>query len=704
MIKFFTILLIIIRCNICISQNAWTPTNGPYGGSCYSLKYINNEVYATTDCGIYSTNDNGISWKEKSAGLGECKIMQDIEQINNTLIAGALDSGIYVSNDFGNNWVKSNTGLPGLFLDQHVYDVFVNGSDVLIGTANGVYKSSNLGNTWTPSNIGINESVNINAVKFIKNGSIIFVGTQSDIYKSTDNGFTWIDMNNTIGANVLSLVALNSNLYVAGNSGIYKSTNNGTSWSLITTNLPGIPTKIFESGSKLYCSLNSSTYVSINGGTTWSLLFNKEFETFLDANNKVFTGSNGGVYSWNNGSSTLTNSGLGGSSATNVIFQDGNTIYSGNNNGIYKTTDNGNTWQNLGLNLPLNVIVNCITKIGNTLIIGTKGYGVYKSSDNGNTWTQSNSGLTLGGVFYSNINSLFQYNGRLFMGAKENVVFYNYATLFISDNNGQSWVQSATGLGANFNISSICNFGQYIVIGTKSEFIPASFNDGVYLSTDNGASWFFDGLSEPINAVCSNTNGYFAASTDVAHSTMDMGNSWDFYDFDSGSSFYIIKSLETINNAVYAVTDIGSYKLNSIGNWDLLDPSGLSGGGAKGICSNSSGTLFLGRRAVKSYGNSYYEVLNGVSKFIGNTSGLDVLNYNSTINLFPNPTTSKFVVQGMGEMTGTSYFLVDQIGNMILSGTIETENMEIDLSRFSEGIYWLKFDNSLLPVQKIIKQ
>ncbi len=58
----------------------------------------------------------------------------------------------------------------------------------------------------------------------------------------------------------------------------------------------------------------------------------------------------------------------------------------------------------------------------------------------------------------------------------------------------------------------------------------------------------------------------------------------------------------------------------------------------------------------------------------------------------------------MEDMTGTSYFLVDQIGNMIQSGTVDAENMEIDLSPFAEGVYWLKFDNSLIPVQKIIKQ
>ena len=74
------------------------------------------------------------------------------------------------------------------------------------------------------------------------------------------------------------------------------------------------------------------------------------------------------------------------------------------------------------------------------------------------------------------------------------------------------------------------------------------------------------------------------------------------------------------------------------------------------------------------------------------------------ISLFPNPTTSKSVVEGIADMTGTNYYLLDQIGNIIQSGTVDAENMEIDLSRFSEGIYWLKFDNSMLPVQKIIKQ
>jgi len=367
-------LFMIINGDKLLSQSCWEPTNGPYGGICNKLKVINNEVYAATYCGVYSTNDYGISWKNKNAGiLGECRIIQDLDMVNNTMIAGTLDSGVYVSNDLGNNWISSNSGLNDPFTDWYIYDVFINGSDILIGTANGVYKSTNLGQTWSPSNIGINETSNVSAIRFVKNGTNIFLATGNDIYKSSDNGFTWIDLNNTIQANAFSLVSLAGVLYVTGVDGIYKSVNNGTSWSLLPFNF-GIPTLLFDAGNNLFCCSNGSTYVSPNGGNSWTVVTNKIFSTVVEYNGKILGGNNGGVYSWVNGSQNINNGGLGGASSTRALFKDGNTIYSGNANGIYKTIDDGNTWINKSAGLPLDVVVNCITKNANKLIIGTKGY------------------------------------------------------------------------------------------------------------------------------------------------------------------------------------------------------------------------------------------------------------------------------------------------------------------------------------------
>jgi photosystem II stability/assembly factor-like uncharacterized protein len=696
-LKVFFMLFILINSNELFSQSCWEPTNGPYGGQCNKLKTINNEVYAATNCGVYSTNDYGITWKNKNAGiLGECRIIQDIDIVNNTMIAGTLDSGIYVSHDFGNNWISSNTGINNTFLDMYIRDVFVDGSSVLIGTNNGVYKSSNNGVSWTPSNIGINQTGNINAIRFVKNGSSIFLGTAYDIYKSNDNGFTWIDLNNSIQAYPFSLVSLNSVLYVIGVDGIYKSSNSGATWSLLPFNF-GIPTKLFDAGNNLFCWSNGSTYVSSNGGNSWSVVTNINFSTIVEFNNNILGGNNGGVYSWVNGTQNIKNAGLGGASSTRSLFRDGNNIYSGNANGIYKTINDGNSWLNISAGLPLNVIVNCITKRGNKLIIGTKGYGIFSSLDNGATWTQSNIGLTFNGIFYSNATALFENNGRLFLGAKQDITFYDFASLFISDDGGSTWVKSSTGLSENCNVSSICNFGSYIVIGTKDEFSPSSFNDGVYLSTDNGATWFFDGLSGPVSAVCSNTTGYFAGITDVIHSTIDMGNSWTSNDL-SGNWNEAINTVSYINNTVYTVQNMGVRYLNG-NSWPSL---GNGCGGGIGLISNLNGTMFIGRKSVVPYNGSYYSIENGVSKYNGMTNQINEIQKQTSFSIFPNPTSHSITIKGENNMN-QNFKIFDQMGREVISGKLNGINTEVSLSVLSKGIYTLKIEGNYQPAQ-IVKE
>ncbi len=685
----------------CSSQiiDCWEPTNGPYGGYCNVLKEINNNIYAGTDCGIYSTNDNGITWSNKSAGLGSCKLIQDIDIVNSVMIAGTLDSGIYISNDFGINWVKSNSGLNDPFLDQHIYDVFVNGNDVLIGTANGVFKSVNQGMSWTPSNIGISEPVNINANRFAKIGSTLFLCTLNNIYKSIDNGFTWINLNATISINSLSLVSLGNLLYVTSPSGIYKSANNGSTWSIVNNNLPFIPYMLFAANNNLYCSQNALTYVSTNGGVNWTIVTNSSFNSIIESSIKVFGGNANSVVSWNLGTTSVVNSGLGGAHETNDIYQDGSVMYVGNNNGIYRSQDNGNTWVNKSVSLPLNTIVNCITKCGNNLIIGTKGKGVFLSNDNGNTWIQSNSGLSNNGVNYSNITALHTYNGRVFMGAKENIQFYDFASLFVSDNNGVSWSQSAIGLEPNVNVSSICNFGTYLIIGSKDEFSPSSFNDGVYLSIDNGATWLFDGLSASINAVCANNTGYLAASSDIIYTTTDMGNSWSSYDFGVWNNS--INSISNINNQIYLVKDAGVYFSSSNG-WNLMSSGCLSDGHHKDLVANTAGTLFIGARAVVPYNGWYYELNNGVSKNSGFFSEIKEKTKPSKIIISPNPASDNLTISIPEQFIGTSYTLCDQFGKTLFKGNLFETTNTIDLTNLASGIYFLSVEG-MDEVERVLK-
>jgi hypothetical protein len=273
------------------------------------------------------------------------------------------------------------------------------------------------------------------------------------------------------------------------------------------------------------------------------------------------------------------------------------------------------------------------------------------------------------------------------MGAAKN----SLATLFISDNNGVSWTQSATGLGQNCRVSSICNFGQYIIIGTMN---------GVFISTDNGSSWLFDGLSLPINSVCANSNSYFATSTDVVYSTIDMGNSWDFFDFNTG---YVINTIANLNNTLYTVQSNGIANLiNS--NWPYLFSGGLGGNGAKGICSNQSGTIFVGNNNFVLYGGGYYTINNGVTKYIGATNNLDEIQSKINYSISPNPTSSIITIKASLVLIGEEFTIYDQQGKAVKSGVITAEETEIDLSNLSEGVYLFKAGAEMQETFKIIKQ
>jgi photosystem II stability/assembly factor-like uncharacterized protein len=689
------------------AQLSWAPTNGPYGAACNRLNLINNEVYSATSCGIYSTNDNGVSWTSRNNGLDGCVDFQDIEIINNKLIAGTsiwggnitYEKGIYISNDNGLNWTLSNTGLldGSPFEDSHlsIRDIFINGNDILIGTQDGVFKSTNFGQSWAPSNIGINEPNNIQALQFVKFGSAIFLETANDIYRSVDNGFTWVDLNNNIGANPFSLVANSAGLFCTGSLGLYKSTNNGASWTLVNNNLPDLPTILHESNGVLYCGgQNMGMHISTNNGVSWNLI-EGGYSDFLFVNNTHYMCNNNGVFSCNTNLSVV-NSGLGGASSTNVLHVDGNDVYSGTSNGIYKTTDEGNTWKNMRSGLPFSTNVKCMTRSGSNLIIGTKNSGVYISNDNGNSWTSSSSGLTINGVNCFDISMLYTSNGKVYLGAKQNTTFNYYAALFVSNNNGQSWIPVTSGLGENYYISSMTSFGSYLIVG--------SFSNGAFLSTDNGNTWLYDGLNVGVRDLASDNNGYYAISGPSVFSTQNMGNSWGEVVLTSGSSY--LTNIEKLNSLLVAQSsNNGLYYLNN-GNWLTFESFGLIGGLGvnKTICQKQNGNIFIGQRAYTNANNGNITYVdNGVSKYIGNQLILNELVNDVKLEILPNPAGEYVVVKADENIIGKTFHLYNQLGSVINKGEIKSENTIINLQDLLPGVYYVKIINSSHSAEKLIK-
>lgn len=114
--------------------------------------------------------------------------------------------------------------------------------------------------------------------------------------------------------------------------------------------------------------------------------------------------------------------------------------------------------------------VNCIAIDGNAIYAGTKSDGVFLSTDNGKTWVKRNKGL----VSNSNVSAISISGNDIFIGTVLGV--------YHSTDSGKHWTPKPI-----INLY----YGSFYVnaIGIKGNSIFTSINSGVFLSTDNGNSW-----------------------------------------------------------------------------------------------------------------------------------------------------------------------------------------------------------------------
>jgi len=137
--------------------NSWdyfSPYYYNFGGTITSITTANtycidygagNQYYLGTDGGVWSSNDNGITWLQHHAGLPitnstfNYKTVNDL-YINGNIIIAATSGGIYRSADQANSWTQVSS--------LSCNDINKYGS-YLYATGNGVFRSNDNGLTWT---------------------------------------------------------------------------------------------------------------------------------------------------------------------------------------------------------------------------------------------------------------------------------------------------------------------------------------------------------------------------------------------------------------------------------------------------------------------------------------------------------------------------------------------------------------------------
>jgi ligand-binding sensor domain-containing protein len=369
---------------------------------------------------------------------------------------------------------------------------------------------------------------------------------------------------------------------------------------------------------------------------------------FAESSGTIICGHSNGIYTTTDFGNfwQLSNSGItSANKMVSCLCSNSAGVYAGNVNYLYFSNDNGTSWSQI-YDFGSNIFLEKFAVHNDTIYAATNGGGVLMSADNGLNWTSLNAGLPS-----NNILTIIEKGPYLFAGTDSNGVY-------MSSNSGATWTSTNVGLTPFKKIYCLETDGNNIFAGVS---IVSTFyyKFGYFISSDNGATWVQDsnGLptSKRIVNILSVGNVLLAASIGIYRS-LDDGATW--------SSF--IDGIDTLSpNSACEFFESSSYI----------------------FCSFEANDNNLVYRIPKN------EVL----------SVPDILNNNQTCSLSPNPTPGPILIQlpqSFGKVKSLDIY--NCMGQL---QTTQSEVINVDISGFSDGLYFIVVTNDMgvKTVAKVIK-
>ncbi|HET8941720.1 MAG TPA: hypothetical protein VFN13_07020, partial [Rudaea sp.] len=402
---------------IAVAADGTWSSEGPYGGAVYRL-YVNpatpSVLYASTRGGIFRSDDGGVSWVRKEAGLGGTAsfayaVAMDADAPATLWVVDSFGH-FQRSTDGGDNWAPTGYNVPVDDTVAQIADVPGTTGKLFIATRlHGVLVSVDNGASFLPSNTGLPAGVPINNIAVDPNDPMrVIAGTfysntvdslhPQSVYLSMDGGVTW-----------------NGTLAFPGPPATYQQ----------------VVDISFGAGTKVYASIGSLLFRSDDNGASW-------------------VGPLGTIHDVESVAADPAN---------------GDTVLIGGRYGVARSTDGGVTSTPLNTGLIVTggmaATVTRITLHPNypttgQIWLGTTEAGIYFSASSGATWIDQNDGLAA-----TEIRALAMFHDgsthRMFAGYGD--AFEPSPALFRGNNSGpgtpfSSWTPSNTNLDA-YQIRSI---------------------------------------------------------------------------------------------------------------------------------------------------------------------------------------------------------------------------------------------------------
>jgi photosystem II stability/assembly factor-like uncharacterized protein len=481
-------------------------SSGPDGGDARRFAFAvtdPNHIYlGTTNSWIYVSSDGGSSWSRLAKLGSQDDLVVDSLVVDRsdprTLYAGVWvmdhpDGGIYISHDQGHTWSESP--------DMHGQSVRAltqapSNSHVLVaGTLRGVYRSDDRGVHWREISPGGSEIHEVESIAIDPyDPEIIYAGTWHLPWKTSDGGAHWTSMHQGVidDSDVFSMIVDPSRpsvMFLSACSGIYRSDTFGYEFRKVQ----GIPSTARRTRS-----------LRMDPGDR----------------NTIYAGTTEGLYKTQDGGENWIRT-TGPDAIVNDVYVDPrnskHVLLATDRSGVLASEDAGNAFMdsNTGFSQRQVTALLVDAKNSGTIyagVINDKSYGgVFVSNDLGRTWKQQSDGLRGGDVFV-----LAQSDDGTLLAGSSDGLFRWMGNSWVADNTvllppAPQPVESEARRARNGRLvqvtapadapSPVRLAGRVTALSLATETWFAATTQGVFRSTDRGASWTPVAVSGPANGI-----------------------------------------------------------------------------------------------------------------------------------------------------------------------------------------------------------
>lgn len=448
----------------------WTAADGPYGGAIRAVVFDGDTVVAaTSEHGVFSTDDGGTSWTR--LGLGGRKLRALVQGPSGTLYAGAYDGGVYRRMPGSTAWATAGTGLRTHRVQALA--IAENGT-LYAGTFNdGVFRLR-ADDTWEAVNDALID-LDVRALAFGAGGTLYAATFNTGVFRLDQGTSTWRPVGLATGPRTMRsvLVDARGTLYAAGwSGGIYKASEDRASWQRM---MDGLPTE-----------------------RVWTLAHTDQGGLFAGLHG-------GGVYRYDAAAQRWTFAGLPEQSVRTLAVDGANRLWGGSRSGLYRADAPG-AWSLVGV--PVSYVY-AIEPVGDDVIAGTFLGGLFRSSDGGHTWRQT--GLNDWDLYDLVVTSA----GSILAGGF-------FGIIFRSTDGGHTWQEANQDDADDRTIQNVWSLG----VAPEGTVFAGTLGDGAFRSTDDGLTWTRTGLDEHTVNAFTFADGVLAATSNGAFRSTDGGATW----------------------------------------------------------------------------------------------------------------------------------------------------------------------------------